>query len=51
MPVPDRTDPNELRERLVTLTVERMDGLRIDRLDLRVVAGETDQAGEADRER
>ena len=38
IPVPDRTDPHEPRERLVTLTVERMDGLRIDRLDLRVVA-------------
>jgi CBS domain containing-hemolysin-like protein len=38
LPVPDRTDPHEPRERLVTLTVQRMDGLRIDRLDLRVVA-------------
>jgi CBS domain containing-hemolysin-like protein len=37
VPVPDRSDPHEPRERLVTLTVERMDGLRIDRLDLRVV--------------
>ena len=35
--VPDRSDPNEHRERLVTLTVERMEGLRIDRLELRVV--------------
>ena len=35
--VPDRGEPDEVRERLVTLTVERMDGLRIDRLDLRVV--------------
>ena len=35
--VPDRSDPDEMRERLVTLTVERMDGLRIDRIDLRVV--------------
>ncbi|CAA9371482.1 MAG: UPF0053 protein Rv1842c/MT1890 [uncultured Nocardioides sp.] len=35
--VPDRTDPDETRERLVMLTVERMDGLRIDRIDLRVV--------------
>ena len=38
--VPDRSDPNETRERLVTLTVERMDGLRIDRLELRVVSEE-----------
>ncbi|WP_395695464.1 hemolysin family protein [Nocardioides sp.] len=34
--VPDRTDPEEVRERLAVLTVERMDGLRIDRLRLRV---------------
>jgi CBS domain containing-hemolysin-like protein len=40
--VPDRSNPEEIRERLVTLTVERMDGLRIDRLDLRVVTGEAD---------
>jgi hypothetical protein len=38
--VPDRSDPVEIRERLVTLTVVRMDGLRIDRLDLRLVAPE-----------
>jgi hypothetical protein len=37
--VPDRSDPHEVRERLVTLTVQRMDGLRIDRLDL-VLVGE-----------
>jgi magnesium and cobalt exporter, CNNM family len=43
LPVPDRSDPHEVRERLVTLTVQRMDGLRIDRLDLVLV-------GEADRE-
>jgi CBS domain containing-hemolysin-like protein len=39
LPVPDRSDPHEVRERLVTLTVQRMDGLRIDRLDL-VLVGE-----------
>ncbi|MBS2937975.1 HlyC/CorC family transporter [Nocardioides sp. J2M5] len=39
--VPDRSDPHEPRERLVMLTVERMDGLRIDRLDLRLVAPTT----------
>lgn len=47
--VPDRSDPEERQERLVTLTVERMDGLRIDRLDLRVVtpapAAETQEEG------
>ena len=40
--VPDRTDPDEPRQHLAVLTVERMDGLRIDRLDLRVV---TDDPG------
>jgi CBS domain containing-hemolysin-like protein len=33
--VPDRSDPDEPREQLVTLSVERMDGLRIDRLRMR----------------
>ncbi|WP_107774736.1 hemolysin family protein [Nocardioides sediminis] len=37
VPVPDRSDPDEPREDLATLTVERMDGLRIDRIELRVV--------------
>ncbi len=44
VPVPDRSDPHEPRERLVTLTVERMDGLRIDRLDLRVVSPDPEPA-------
>ncbi len=35
--VPDRSELNDARERLVTLTVERMEGLRIDRLELRLV--------------
>src|SRR6478609_8427843 len=38
--VPDRSDPDEPREQLAVLTVERMDGLRIDRLSLRVLDGE-----------
>jgi CBS domain containing-hemolysin-like protein len=42
--VPDRSDPDETRERLVTLTVERMDGLRIDRLDLRLVGPAEEEA-------
>ena len=46
--VPDRSDPHEPRERLVTLTVERMDGLRIDRLDLRVVTPDTGAGADAD---
>ena len=39
--VPDRSDPDEPRERLATLTVEHMDGLRIDRLALRLLDGPT----------
>ena len=35
--VPDRSDPEELREQLATLTVVHMDGLRIDRLVLRLL--------------
>jgi CBS domain containing-hemolysin-like protein len=35
--VPDLSDPDEPREHLVTLTVEHMDGLRIDRVVLRVL--------------
>ncbi|WP_243057565.1 hemolysin family protein [Nocardioides sp. SR21] len=38
--VPDRTDPDEPGERLAVLTVERMEGLRIDRLRLRILDGE-----------
>ena len=35
--VPDLSDPDEPGERTAVLTVEHMDGLRIDRLSLRVV--------------
>ena len=38
--VPDRRDPDEPRENLATLTVERMDGLRVDRIELRLVTGD-----------
>ena len=38
--VPDRSDPEEPRERLASLTVLHMDGLRIDRLALRVHEGD-----------
>jgi CBS domain containing-hemolysin-like protein len=43
--VPDRSDPDEPREQLAVLTVERMDGLRVDRLTLRLLdgIGEVDQ--------
>ena len=37
VPVPDHADADEARERLAFLTVDQMDGLRIDRLSLRVV--------------
>ena len=49
--VPDRSDPDETREQLAVLTVERMDGLRVDRLTLRLLDGgrqdESADAGEA----
>ena len=36
VPVPDRSDPDQPeRQQLAVLTVEHMDGLRIDRLSLR----------------
>jgi CBS domain containing-hemolysin-like protein len=37
VPVPDRSDPDEPRQQLASLTVLHMDGLRIDRLSLRVL--------------
>ncbi|MGA8246166.1 MAG: hemolysin family protein [Nocardioides sp.] len=40
VPVPDRSDPDQPeRQRLAVLTVEHMDGLRIDRLSLRLLDG------------
>jgi CBS domain containing-hemolysin-like protein len=54
VPVPDHTDPEEPRERLAVLTVERMDGLRIDRVGLRVLgepAGSDDDAGRSGERR
>ena len=41
--VPDPSDPEGEREQLVLLTVEHMDGLRIDRLRMRVVPGDGGQ--------
>jgi CBS domain containing-hemolysin-like protein len=35
--VPDRSDPDNVVERLATLAVEHMDGLRVDRVALRVL--------------
>ncbi len=37
VPVPDRSDPEEHREQLASLTVEHMDGLRVDRVSLRLL--------------
>ena len=39
VPVPDRSDAEELRERLAILSVLHMDGLRVDRLALRLLDG------------
>ncbi|MEJ7833024.1 MAG: hemolysin family protein [Nocardioides sp.] len=39
VPVPDHSDPDETREQLAVLTVEHMDGLRVDRLSLRLLDG------------
>jgi len=44
--VPDHGSGDEPREQLVTLTVEHMDGLRIDRLSLRVLEGDATTEGE-----
>ncbi|WP_292604840.1 hemolysin family protein [Nocardioides sp. REDSEA-S30_B4] len=44
VPVPDRTDPDEPREQLAVLAVEHMDGLRVDRVSLRLL--DTPTAGE-----
>ena len=39
VPVPDRSDPEEPRQLLAVLAVEHMDGLRVDRLTLRLHEG------------
>jgi CBS domain containing-hemolysin-like protein len=40
VPVPDRADPDQPeRQKRAVLTVEHMDGLRIDRLSLRLLDG------------
>jgi len=41
--VPDRSDPEEVRQQLALLTVEHMDGLRIDRVSLRVLGREPEE--------
>jgi CBS domain containing-hemolysin-like protein len=52
VPVPDRSDPDQPdRQRLAVLTVEHMDGLRIDRLSLRIVGTEADRHSAAGEER
>ena len=47
VPVPDRSDPEEPREQLASLTVEHMDGLRVDRVSLRLL-GPTPTGGDRD---
>ncbi len=42
VPVPDPSDPDHERQQLAVLTVEHMDGLRIDRLSLRLLDGGDD---------
>ena len=37
--VPDLSDPDEPREQLAVLTVERMEGLRVDRIGLHLLSG------------
>ena len=46
VPVPDGSDDEESREQLVTLTVEHMDGLRIDRVALNLLDGPGQRTGE-----
>lgn len=46
--VPDRSDPEVNRERLAVLTVEHMDGLRVDRLSMRVLGPEPDPDADPD---
>jgi CBS domain containing-hemolysin-like protein len=45
VPVPDSREDDEARQRLVTLTVEHMDGLRVDRVAMHVLDGAPDQPG------
>jgi CBS domain containing-hemolysin-like protein len=45
VPVPDSSGDDEVRQRLVTLTVEHMDGLRVDRVALNVLDGDHVEAG------
>jgi len=45
--VPDRSDPDEVGEQLAVLTVERMDGLRVDRVALTLPTGGTTTTGSA----
>jgi CBS domain containing-hemolysin-like protein len=47
VPVPDRSDPEEPRQQLASLTVLHMDGLRIDRLSLRIHRGSDSGEGSA----
>ncbi|WP_139983524.1 hemolysin family protein [Nocardioides litoris] len=46
--VPDRADPEAPRRRLAVLTVDHMDGLRVDRISLRVHGPDLDHGGAPD---
>jgi CBS domain containing-hemolysin-like protein len=43
VPVPDHRDPDEPRQRLAVLTVEHMDGLRVDRVQLALLDGDQEE--------
>jgi CBS domain containing-hemolysin-like protein len=47
VPVPEAAADDDARQRLVTLTVEHMDGLRVDRVAMHVLDGEHSREGEA----
>lgn len=47
--VPDHSDPDHPGQQLVVLTVEHMDGLRIDRLSMRLLDGSDADRSDADR--
>jgi CBS domain containing-hemolysin-like protein len=51
VPVPEAPDENDSRQRLVTLTVEHMDGLRVDRVAMHVLDGESGDPGRPGEER
>jgi CBS domain containing-hemolysin-like protein len=51
VPVPEGRDDDDSRQRLVTLTVEHMDGLRVDRVAMHLLDGEPGEPGQSEEER